>query len=641
MRAPIAVALCLAAAACGRTVPCSGANCDFHSDICDPDAGDVCGAGAVDAGLGDAGPRDAGPGDAGAGDGGPADAATDAGSTAIVEEFLDDSALDLDASTAVIDPGDGGALVALRFVTSDDCRIDYAPDASVTFDGGALLKVHSLHLAPNVQLVGHGPLEIRSCGDVTIDPGAYLASDGDLRLTAWGKMTVGGLVAAAALYLALPDAGTSLTMPGELYVPSNSAGPSGALRIFVNGDVTLGGNSQLFAEGAPDASVPPLTIVAAGKISLGDSAKIFTDDGQGPRGGAPSIDVRAGGDIALGGYALIALQPGATFVAPRSLALTAGGGISLQSRGVFVSVTNGPSAISLAARGDLVIDGGFLSISNNESDAGPGVRIDFVSGGAFVCDGNASLEPGDWDRSPPYSRLPGDWGGSLSVAARSVTFGACFVTTSGAGPSGQGGRVEIVAGDGGVRVGPGSGWYLGTNTCSAGEPLDVASAGDIFVAQDAGLFAGASVGLLDGGCAPAAGGIVTLRAAGAVDAGGAGGGAGSPDGSVVVASGATVDAGAPRATLTVPYLGVSRVYDLGAAARVTGVLVVERPRPPEGGVLVELSMSDAADAGFSAWTSDAGTLGAHRYLRWRATVDSYFLQSAGIDRLEIDYSIIH
>ena len=96
--------------------------------------------------------------------------------------------------------------------------------------------------------------------------------------------------------------------------------------------------------------------------------------------------------------------------------------------------------------------------------------------------------------------------------------------------------------------------------------------------------------------------------------------------------------GLPLAQLTVPYVAVSRVYDLGGPARVSDVKVTERPRPAEGGASVDLSMSDAPDGGFSDWSADGGSLGAHRYLRWRATVDGYFLESAAIDRLEIVYS---
>ena len=650
MKRLLALALCLFPAACTRHGPCSGPGCDYHDDVCDPGRGDVCGVdGATPGDGGDAGPLSDG-GDGGAlsdgGDAGtPSDGGVDAGDAGlatITEEFYDDSALARGESTATIDPANGGALVAFVYTASDDCRNDYAPDASVTFDGGALLKLGSLHLAPNIRLVAQGgPLEIRTCGAVTIDQSAYLAGDGELRVTAGGNMNVAGTVAAGSLFVTLADAGTSFTLNGDsaaMYSPSNLAGPGGPLRLLVNGNVSLGGRAQLYAEGAPGTSVPPLLIAAAGNFSLADSARLYTNDGNGVPGGAPSIDVHALGDLILGGFGQVNLAPGRTFVAPRHLALAAGGSLFVKGSGVNVAIDRAPSSISLGARADINLDGGSIYLYDNETDAGPGSRIDFQSGGAFSCAGNASITAGDSDTVPPYGRLPSDWGSSLSIAARSVALTSCSLATSGAGPLGNSGSVSITAGDGGVAVGAGSRWSLGTNTCSAGESIAVRSAGDLTVAAGAALAAGSSVGLLDGGCAPAAGGGVSLTAAGTAVAGGAIGGQGSPDGGVLVASGVAFDAGVPQVALTFPFVGTSRVYDLGAAARVLAVRVLERPRPPEGGVLVELSMSDSAVAGFSGWTTDFGALGAHRYLRWRATVDAYFLQTAALDRLEIDYS---
>ena len=653
MKRLLALALILLPVACTRHESCRGPGCDYHDDVCDPARGDVCGAdaaspdsgsdagGVVDGGTADAG--DAGH-DAGndAGNDLGTDAGNDAGLATIIEEFLDDSALVRAESTASIDPANGGALVAFVYTASDDCRRDYAPDASVTFDGGALLKLNSLHLAPGIRLIAQGgPLEIRVCGDVNIDQLAYLGSEGELRLTAGGRMTVAGSIAAGSLFVTLPDAGTSLTLAGDsasVYAPYNLAGPGGPLRLLVNGDVVLAGHAQLYAEGAPGASVPPLRVAATGSLSVTDSARVYTDDGNGVPGGAPSIEVQTLGNLLLGGFAQLNLAPRGKLVAPRHLALAAGGNLSVAGRGVSISIDHAPSAISLGARGDLTLDGGFLSIYDNESDAGPGSRIDLLSEGAFNCDGNASVSSGDAETAPPYARLPADWGSSVSVSARSVALTSCAISTSGAGPFGQSGAIAITAGDGGVVVAAGSHWYPGINTCSAGQSITVASAGDVSVAASAVFGAGASVGLLDGGCPAAKGGSVYLSASGVAVAGGAQGGPGAPNGGVVARSGAPFDAGVPRVALTLPFVGVSRVYDLGAVARIVAVRAVERPRPPEGRVLLEFSMADTAEGVFSGWTTDLAALGAHRFLRWRATVDGYFLQTAGLDRLEIDYA---
>jgi len=75
---------------------------------------------------------------------------------------------------------------------------------------------------------------------------------------------------------------------------------------------------------------------------------------------------------------------------------------------------------------------------------------------------------------------------------------------------------------------------------------------------------------------------------------------------------------------------------LGAPMSVSAVQIAALANTPEGSVQLEYAMSDSPAGPFDTWVTDPTTLGAHRYLRWQATIDRYFLQSGGLDRLEID-----
>ena len=607
-----------------------------------PDAGPGAGPDAgPDAGS-DAGPdagSDAGP-DAGS-DAGP-DAGPDAGITAsIIEEFHDGAALDPALSTAVVDPRDSGTLSAPVVYVGSDCSggaLAFPADAGTIGLAAGIYQLDSLSIGQNTLVASDGGLDLRLCGGAVIQ--GQLHADGPLRLTAWSNVVVSsnsrsdGINSAHSLYLALPDAGSSLTLTtGQIYaLPSTDAG--GGVFVAVNGDLNASGqNGGIWSNGPMNAPADGLTLIVAGDAGI-DS--VFTEPpsplGSSPFA-APITLVRVKGNLLVMNVIFTDENPpypGSVFD------VTVGGDLALGSSCIW---SEGPQAEGhLHVRGDL--NAGCIFVD----DGYERTALDIVVGGKLACG--------------LHNPFIGSEVGPLDIRAGSIDLSAgCDIdiydnrdVNSGWHPNNSSLPIfpltmEAVSD---LHVAATAKVHGGSSTCEPGGSLRMTAGGSITLDApnpNQGVHGGEAVGsstfpLSDGGtCSPADGGDLTLEAGGDIDAGTASGGAGAPPGMLLVLPHAAVTVAPPVIQLTQRYLAVSRVYDLGAPRTVAAISQVNLPDPAEGTHgAVEVSMADSAAGPFDTWSTGPAGLGAHRYLRWRVTVDGFFFQSARIDQVRIDFA---
>ena len=489
------------------------------------------------------------------------------GGTLVAHDFTCTAGIDLDASTATLDPSEGGwarAPQAFQFESTGDGGAGaYASDAGPVPDGGwpqgappiasGVQELTSFDLETGNPMVS-GDLTLHVAGPFTLANYAYLYVQGNLVIVATGPITIcGGLYAAGNVTIHQP---TAAGVTFGCQVPSDDAGHSndytGSLYAGYQGD------------GLTAISPGDVDIATRGAFQIKDGYVYGGAFGSGAQARGGNITVRAYGDINLGstisdGY-MYAGSPCDTPGDAGACDLGTNGNIRFSSEGKITINYD-----SYLYAGDLSsgAQGGNLSLRSLGGIAFGAPYNGYVYAGAagnveLLTQGALTLAGGSYAYSGQSAAT------SVDVLAQSVSLtGDSYLVAQG-----PGGSVTVnAAGD--VTLDQLSQFLGSDSQCVTGGSVTINTEGNLSILNGSNVAGGASTA--GSSCSAAAGGNVVATVAGTITApvpdGGTppfAGGVGSPVGSVTQTPGAAVDVGVLDAQLE-PSVSVVSLPIVGAS----------------------------------------------------------------------------